>query len=322
MADEIIECALIGRGGEPVDLRRTLNGHGVTSLAPFRVNDDASELQATLSLPSQPPRRVTLRAGRPGTADIVVHGSPPDERERAAILAAVRWILRLDEDLGPFYTIARDDPDLAWVTAGAGRMTRCQTVFEEVVKTICTTNCTWSATIRMVDALVLNLGEPTPDAPGEGVEGRVFPTSEAMAAADEAFYRERMRCGYRGAYLQRVARAVAGGELDLEPLGRLTADELPDEELAKRLLALPGVGPYAASHIMMMLGRYSRPIFDSWTRPSYAALVGQENLTDREIAARFASYGRFAGLAFWMTVTKPWHGIAEGETIAIERTKQ
>ena len=41
-------------------------------------------------------------------------------------------------------------------------MIRSPSVFEEVVKTICTTNCTWSATVRMVSSLVQNLGEPAP----------------------------------------------------------------------------------------------------------------------------------------------------------------
>lgn len=56
-------------------------------------------------------------------------------------------------------TGAGGEPDLAWVVRGAGRMIRSPTVFEDVVKTICTTNCAWSATIRMVSALVEHLGE-------------------------------------------------------------------------------------------------------------------------------------------------------------------
>ncbi|MER3439679.1 MAG: Fe-S cluster assembly protein HesB, partial [Chloroflexota bacterium] len=70
-----------------------------------------------------------------------------------------------------------------------------------------------------------------------------------MVAADEAFYREIARCGYRGQYLRSLAQSVAAGELDLEWLGRATPEELPDDALMKRLLALPGVGPYAAAHI-------------------------------------------------------------------------
>ncbi len=42
--------------------------------------------------------------------------------------------------------------------------------------------------------------------------------------------------------------------VDLEELGRTGAEELPDEEVAARLLTLPGVGPYAAAHIMMLVG--------------------------------------------------------------------
>ena len=77
-------------------------------------------------------------------------------------------------------------------------------------------------------------------------------------------------------YLRSLARSVASGKLDLEALGRLNADELPDDELAAQLLALPGVGPYAAAHIMMLLGRYSRLILDSWTRPKYLRVCRRE----------------------------------------------
>ncbi|MEA2586643.1 MAG: hypothetical protein QOF33_4728, partial [Thermomicrobiales bacterium] len=68
----------------------------------------------------------------------------------------------------------------------------------------------------------------------------------------------------------------------------------------------PGVGPYAAAHIMMMLGRSSRPILDSWTRPKYARLLGRETVPDAEILVRFRPYGQFAGLAFWLFVTRDW----------------
>ena len=76
--------------------------------------------------------------------------------------------------------------------------------------------------------------------------------------------------------------------------------------MAKQLLALPGVGPYAAAHIMMLLGRSSRLILDSWTRPKYARLTGGAPVPDAEIVARFAPYGRYAGLAFWLFLTRDW----------------
>ena len=72
------------------------------------------------------------------------------------------------------------------------------------------------------------------------------------------------------------------------------------------LLALPGVGPYAAAHIMMMLGRYSRLILDSWTRPKYARLTGRRACDDKAIVRRFRRYGNYAGLAFWLFLTRDW----------------
>jgi N-glycosylase/DNA lyase len=297
---------LIGPGGEPVDLWRTLNSHGVASLPPMRLDETARTLTVTMPLPPHPPRTVSIGAGKPGFGAVVVSGPRPGKAETAAILAGVKHLLRFDQDLSPFYALAAHDPDLGWTTRGAGRMTRCATVFEDVVKTICTTNCTWSATERMVGALVEHLGERAPDAPATGPWGRTFPTPTAMATASDDFYKSVVRCGYRGRYLQTLAGTVAGGESDVELLGRATPDELPDDDLAKRLLALPGVGPYAAAHIMMMLGRSSRPIFDSWTRPKYARLVGRESVPDAEIAERFRPFGRYAGLAFWLFVTRDW----------------
>ncbi len=120
------------------------------------------------------------------------------------------------------------------------------------------------------------------------------------------FYRDVARAGYRGAYLVALSRSVADGELDLEALGRATAEELPEEELEARLLALPGVGPYAAAHIMLTLGRYSRLILDSWTRPTYAKRAGRKAVSDDVIARRFKPYGPYAGLAFWLFLTRDW----------------
>jgi len=299
------ELPLVGGGGEPVDLWRSIQSHGLVDLPPMRIDDDARALEITVPLPEARPRTVRIADGRPGRARVTVRGRPPGERQQGAVLAAVAHVLRLDEDLSPFYAAAAGDPDLGWAARGAGRLVRSPTVFEEVVKTICTTNCAWSATERMVGALVAQLGEPAAGA-ADGPYGRAFPTADAMAAADESFYRDVVRAGYRGAYLRSLAADVASGALNLEAVGRASRDDLPDDELAALLLALPGVGPYAAAHIMMLLGRYSRLVLDSWTRPKYAALNGGRPVKDATIERRFRRYGPYAGLAFWLVLTRDW----------------
>jgi N-glycosylase/DNA lyase len=300
---DAVELPLRGAGGEPVDFWRTVQSHGLVDLPPTRIDDERRELAATVMVDGA---ARTIRLGR---RDDVVQaelvGGRLSARGREQLEDVVRHVLRLDEDLSAFYELASADPELAWAGAGAARLIRSQTVFEEVVKTICTTNCAWSATERMVSALVEHLGVRAPGAPASGPAGRAFPTPAAMAAAPDDFYAEVARCGYRGPYLRTIARRVEAGELDLEALAAAAPADVPDAELEQHLLALPGVGPYAAAHIMLLIGRYSRLVLDSWTRPKYARLVGRKK-TDRQIAWRFRRYRDYAGLAFWLFVTQDW----------------
>jgi 3-methyladenine DNA glycosylase/8-oxoguanine DNA glycosylase len=283
---EALEIELVGAGGEPVDFKRTLASHGVADLLPNRLDEEAWTLETALAIDGRA-RPVRVSQGSPGHARV-------DGRASKQVLAVVRHMLRLDEDLSAFYALVAEDPDLAWVTTGAGRMLRSPTVFEDVVKTVCTTNCAWSGTVRMVTALVEHLG----------IDGRTFPSPEAMAEAPGDFYTDVARAGYRGPYLRAIATGVADGTLDLEALdGR---SDLPDDEVAERLLALPGVGPYAAAHVMMLLGRYGRLILDSWTRPTYARLAQRKTVKDTTIERRFRRYKDFAGLAFWLYLTRDW----------------
>jgi 3-methyladenine DNA glycosylase/8-oxoguanine DNA glycosylase len=304
MATKSSELRLRGGGGEPVDLRRTIASHGVADLPPNRIDENAWTLELTLPLSRKPPRTVRISEGRTGYARLDVLGRVPGKSDLEQLRSSVAHVLRLDEDLTPFYEVAASDADLRWAASGAGRMLRSPTVFEEVVKTICTTNCTWSATVRMVSALVEQLGEPGDRA--EGPYGRAFPTPEAMARKSSAFYTETVRAGYRGQYLRSLAASVASGKLDLESLSRATTEELPDDEVASRLLALPGVGPYAAAHVMMLLGRYTPLILDSWTRPKYLKVSGARRAKDSTIERRFRRYGPYAGLAFWLYLTRDW----------------
>jgi 3-methyladenine DNA glycosylase/8-oxoguanine DNA glycosylase len=290
-----VELELKGAGGEPVDLRRTLLSHGFVELPPMRLDEDVPALELTLVV-NGAARTVEIRPGRREHASVAVLGRAPSARPATELVASVRHVLALDEDLSDFYELVAEDPELSWAADGAGRMIRAPSVFEDVIKTICTTNTAWSATRRMVTALVTNLGAAAPGG------GHAFPTAEAMAGADERFYKEVVRSGYRGPYFRAIAADVAAGRLDLEAL---LDPEVPDDEAEARLLALPGVGPYATAQILMLLGRYSRLILDSWSRPKYAQLNGRK-ASDKTIERRFRRYKRYAGLAFWLYVTRDW----------------
>ena len=287
---DTLEIPLRGPKGEPVDFARTIVSHGVAELPPNRV-DLAGPVLAT-TLPVRGGAR-TVRITSRGKK-LRIEGSADPK-----LAKTVAHMFRLDEDLSAFYALVAEDGELSWCALGAGWMPRAPTVFEDVVKTICTTNTAWSGTRKMTAALVDNLGVKAPGG------AHTFPTPESMAEADADFYRDVVRAGYRGPYLKTLADDVAEGRLDLE---ELNDRELPDEEVAARLLVLPGVGPYAAAHIMLTsLGRYSRLVLDSWTRPTYVKLAGARRaLKDATIERRFKRYGDWAGLAFWLYLTRSW----------------
>jgi hypothetical protein len=57
--------------------------------------------------------------------------------------------------------------------------------------------------------------------------------------------------------------------------------------------------------MLTSLGRYSRLVLDSWTRPTYARLAGRK-AKDATIERRFRRYREWAGLAFWLYLTRSW----------------
>ena len=286
------EVPLKGPRGEPIDFASTIVSHGVAELPPNRVDLAERVLETTLPVPRGARTvRITAR-GQTLRIETVAGSFAPQLAETVA------HMFRLDEDLSRFYELVRED-ELSWCALGAGRMLRAPTVFEDVVKTICTTNTAWSGTRKMTAALVDNLGAQAPGG------GRAFPTPETMAERGDDFYRDVVRAGYRGPYLRTLAADVAEGRIHLEDLNDR---DLPDDEVAQRLLALPGVGPYAAAHVMLTsLGRYSPLVLDSWTRPTYQNLCGARRaLKDATIERRFKRYGEWAGLAFWLYLTRSW----------------
>jgi 3-methyladenine DNA glycosylase/8-oxoguanine DNA glycosylase len=294
----LCEIPLRGAGGEPISFARTVHSHGCAGLPPAVVEESPLVYRRAF----RAGQRVVEVAMRENDGKLVAEtqASLP-RRGDAAIEAAIRRMFRFDADLSPFYARIAGDESLAWAASGAGRILASPSVFEDVVKTICTTNCAWSATIRMTRALS-ELG------------GGAFPPAALLAATPDSWFRDVARMGYRGPYVKTIARDVAAGALDLEAL---LDERTSDADVEEALLALPGIGPYGAAHVMQLLGRHRSLILDSWTRPKYRRLASKKRAADSTIRRAFAPYGEYAGLAFWLYLTHDW---LEEEEIAKEAT--
>lgn len=212
--------------------------------------------------------------------------------EVGEIEGKVSWMLRLEEDLSAFYGLCEGEPALRHVVEeGKGRILRSPTVYEDVVKTICTTNCTWRQTEGMVSRLVERLGEPYPLEPL-----KAFPTPEAVVEAGESYLRE-IKLGYRASSIAQLSRQVARGDLDLEGLKH---SPLETAELYKRLKSIKGVGQYAAAHITTLLGRYDYLGVDTWARKLVSErFFDGAPVTAKEVQEVFAPWGKWRFLAYW-----------------------
>jgi N-glycosylase/DNA lyase len=199
----------------------------------------------------------------------------------------------------PLYALTDADSRLAYARAHAvGRLLRAPTAWEDVIKMLLTTNCSWSLTRVMVGRLIEELGEPAPSG------ARAFPTPAVMAKKNEKFYRDVVRAGYRAPHLVTLAGAVSRGVIDPEAWRR---PDLVDAEVRDELLALPGIGPYAADNLLRLLGHYAYLGLDSWCRGKLKRLYPRVRNVDRFAERRYRPFGRFAGLAMWLDLTRDWH---------------
>lgn len=287
----------------PFDFEFSAYSHGWVVLAPNSWDEAYAKLHRVERLSRG--KVVSLEIYSSGTITKpkisidVNHTGNLSHNNEEEIKAAIGCMFRVEDDFSEFYEICnkRGDP---WkrMTAGLGRLLRSPTVFEDVIKTICTTNIQWGGTKRMVEGLVNILGKTY-----SGDKSlHAFPTPKVMAAAPPETYTETVRLGYRGDYIYTLAQRVASGELDLEAFND---ESIPTPELKKELLAIKGVGNYAAATLLMLLGRYDElavdTVFRSFVSKKYFA---GGNPSDDETKEIYAPWGKWKFLAFWFDLWK------------------
>lgn len=275
----------------------TVQSHGWYDLPPYHLDAENGRLTYVFR------DRKTGKAGT-GTLNaeqkkVKIEMADGRMKNDPAILRDVKHLLRLDDDLGGFYEALSAEKRLGWISdKGAGRLMRSPTVFEDLVKTICTTNCSWGLTKKMVTNLVEKLGDPAADG------RRAFPTPDAMAARDADFYRDEIRAGYRSPYFVELAEAVAGGKLNPESW---VHSELPTDALKKEIKSVKGVGDYAAELMLRLVGRYDGLALDSWVRAQFYKKHNRDKpCDDKKIERFYKRFGSWKGLALWCDMTEEW----------------
>ena len=235
---------------KPFNFHFVVNSQGWRQLAPCRFENDIFYYVDHLS--TQRAVEYQISASPEGVQVKTEKLSKAEQRE---VVDKVTWMFGLDQDFSDFYAASRLEPKLARAKQQAlGRVLRSPTLFEDVIKTIFTTNTLWAATKNMTRKLVDEFGSSLPKEHRDGVSGgasssrpvvealqpKSFPTPEVIAASNPETIKEKIRVGYRAPAIHDLAVRVASGKYDLEAL---KTSSLPTLELRKELLTVKGVGP-------------------------------------------------------------------------------
>lgn len=272
------------------DFRRDVCSYGYFLLSPNHWEPASRTLSRPLDLAGEAGHGgggeiATVRIGQPGgkgTGIVLEAERRLSRAEQAEAKRQVTRMLRLDDEtVGAFH---KADP--RWKKSGRGRLFRSPSFFEDVIKTVTSCNVTWPSTIQMNRRLC-------------EVINPAFPSAAQMARRRPETLRARCRVGYRDKRMVELGKLVAGGEVDPEWFEDRSN---PDDAVYKALLALPGIGPYGASNIMQLLGRYSKVAIDTESVRHGRVVLGMTGTPkeiEKKVAAHFEPFGEHRFRSYW-----------------------
>ena len=218
------------------------------------------------------------------------------------VLARVRNMLSVSEDLNPFYAFARKEPAL-WETVEplrGLRFIRAETAFEALIITVIEQQIALKAAQRAERWLVEWAGN------GVAHEGRTyyaFPTPAQLAAAQVRDLIPLKITFRRMQLLIDLAQQTAAGQLNPEALR-----QMPVQSAYDSLVRLRGIGDWTAAWTLTrgLSGHYAVGYND-------VALQAAENryfykqpgrATTEVVQRTFERYGQYAGLAAFYTLMR------------------
>jgi 3-methyladenine DNA glycosylase/8-oxoguanine DNA glycosylase len=278
----------------------TVCSHGFFVLAPNVWDPDGHILTTAITIDDD--RAVLIRLSETKAGNVSVRCQEQlTACDRGSVTLAARRILRLDEDLTAFHAMCRGTSShrLAAETR-FGRLIRSASLFEDIVKIICTCNVTWRQTTTMIERIIQRWGTPTKDDRHKG-----FPTPNRLAPVSVDELRSVARVGYRADFIHRLSRNVANGDLDLDTIEMFDGTS---EALYRELRRIHGIGDYAAGHLCTLLGRHDRLAIDTEMMRFLKTRHPRRRFTPATIRKYYDRWHPYQFLAYWFEL---WQGYVE-----------
>jgi AraC family transcriptional regulator of adaptative response / DNA-3-methyladenine glycosylase II len=262
---------------------------------------DGPAYARALRLPHGPAVVRLAVSGSPSAPAVQCDAALADVADLAPLVARVRRLLDLDADAEAIDAALAADPVLAPSVAASpgirlpGAVDPEEIVFRALIGQQVSVAAARTALTRLTEALgePIELPVPGPDADGAPERfTRLFPTAAAIAEHGRDVLRGPAR---RIDAIVGAATALADGSL------RIDVGESRDD-LERRLLALPGVGPWTAGYIALrVLGSPDVLLTGDLALRQGAARLGlpsdPRGLAER--GARWAPWRSYAGLHLW-----------------------
>jgi 3-methyladenine DNA glycosylase/8-oxoguanine DNA glycosylase len=193
---------------------------------------------------------------------------------REGLRESLSDLLGVNDDLTPFYALARKDPILKYVIEDLYGMhdTYSNSLFARATLAILLQMTSIKRSNQMMNCVITKYGQT---AEFDGKRIRIWPTPKRISKLTPSQLAKTCRIGYRAKLLAKLARVLTKNRgPTLDELRRLTR-----EEAKRELMELPGIGDYSAD-IINRLGGF--PI-DVWSATVFGKLFyGKEPENSRE----------------------------------------
>jgi DNA-3-methyladenine glycosylase II len=207
----------------------------------------------------------------------------------------VAWLLGTSQDLGPFYTLAEEDPTMSAIVQRfyGLHLPHTASVFEALVLAILGQQIATNVA-RIIRTLLIETYGPRQAFDGEVYYA--FPRPERLGSAPIEQLRGLKLSQRKAEYVQGIARAA----LSFSPSGFESLHQVSDDVAVQRVQELRGVGPWTAQWVLVRaLGRPDAlPLGDLALRRAVSRLYfNGDGVTDAavgELARRWSPWRTFA----------------------------
>jgi N-glycosylase/DNA lyase len=258
---------------EPYSLKLTALSHGWVNLLPFEWDEKNGRLFRTEKLSNwKYPVFFEITKKYHGNLCVKLNFDGPSLSGKVLeeLIKRLNRTLCVNWDTKPLMKLA---DKIDWRVAklireGGGRLLRGTTYFEDVVKTLFTTNASWPSTRKMVKNLIS----------AYGIQNS-FPSPIELRHVSENNFREKARVGYRAKYLVNIVKLF---------------NDLDENTIANK--KMPGLASYGMSHLNVLNGDFSAIPIDSEVK----AFCRKEFGVDQEDAIQklFKNWGIYAFLGY------------------------